>query len=231
MKVAFFGDSITEGKPGVSYINIIQKHIPEFELVNYGIGGDTVKSLKNRIQKMENLRTYDVFVLFVGVNDVFGKINLQHKLIKILKRQFTAKDAVVFKLQYRKLIQLLLKYNKKIIVIPPLLVGEDPNNEWNKQLDEYDKIVEEQAKFFTSVKYVDMRNIFLENLKNKKISDYMPSSLFTIKKYLDSLDKDSIIDSKSNERGLHLTLDGVHMNSIGANIIAREIVFELQRLK
>lgn len=231
MKIAFFGDSITEGVLGVSYIDIMKKSLPDAELVNYGVGGDTVSSLKKRIQKIENLRSFDVFVLFVGVNDVLGKINFQHRVMKVIKNQRPARNAVTFKAAYRKLIQHLLKYNKKIIIIPPLLLGEDVRNNWNQLVEEYAKIVEEQAKFFTSIKFIDMRNMYVEQLKGKKISSYLPLKLTSIKKDLDTLKIDSIIDSKSKERGLHLTLDGVHINSIGANILARELVFELQRLK
>lgn len=231
MKVAFFGDSITEGVPGVSFVDIVQKTLPDIELVNFGKGGDTVSSLKRRIQKIEDLRTFDVFVLYIGTNDVFGRINVKHKFLKLTMNQLPTKNPTTFKASYRKLIQYLLKYNKKILILPPLLVGEELNNQWNKQVETLANIVEEQAKFFTSITFIDMRNIFVENLKGKKISSYLPTSLLSIKKDVDNLKTPSIVDSKSKERGLHLTLDGVHINSKGANIIAREIAFQLQKLK
>jgi lysophospholipase L1-like esterase len=231
MKIAFLGDSITEGTLGVSFVDIIEKRLPEFHFINYGIGGDTVGSLYKRIRKMDNLNTFDVFVLFIGINDVFGKLNLQHKLIKVLSNQSTAKNNVTFKKTYNDLLQYLLSYNKKILIIPPLLLGEDVTNRWNQQVKQLADIVKEQANFYKTVRFIDLRNIFVERLENKKISNYLPMKLVSIKKDVDTLKTDPIIDSKSKERGLHLTLDGVHINSIGANIIAREIIFELQRLK
>jgi len=231
MKIAFLGDSITEGTLGVSFVDIIEKRLPEFSFKNYGVGGDTVGSLYKRIQKMNNLNTFDVFVLFIGINDVFGKLNLQHKLIKILSNQSTAKNNVSFKKTYNDILQYLLTYNKKILIIPPLLLGEDVLSQWNQQVQQLASIVKEQANFYKTVRFIDLRNIFVERLENKKISNYLPMKLMSIKKDVDTLKTDPIIDSKSKERGLHLTLDGVHINSIGANIIAREIIFELQRLK
>ena len=52
MRIAFFGDSLTYGKLGVSYINIIKKEYPDFELLNFGKNGDTVNSLYKRIRPL-----------------------------------------------------------------------------------------------------------------------------------------------------------------------------------
>ena len=231
MKIAFLGDSITEGVLGVSFFDIIRELLSEMEMVNLGVGGDTVHSLLRRVEKTDDLNTFDVFVLFVGVNDVFGKINTQHRLIKLLQRQKPARNHVKFKETYNELLRYLLDFNKKIIVIPPLLLGEDISSKWNVQVKQLANIVEEQAKFYKETRFVDLRNIFVERLTGKKISGYLPYSIVSIKKDVDTLHSTGIIDSKSKERGLHLTLDGVHINSIGANIIAREVVHELKRLK
>ena len=48
MKVLFLGDSITEGVPGVSYVELIKKETT-YECINRGKGGDTVSSLYRRV--------------------------------------------------------------------------------------------------------------------------------------------------------------------------------------
>lgn len=47
--IAFFGDSLTEGSPGVSYFDILKDKLPNENLLNFGKGGDTVISLYKRI--------------------------------------------------------------------------------------------------------------------------------------------------------------------------------------
>lgn len=42
--------------------------------------------------------------------------------------------------------------------------------------------------------------------------------------------KPSRIDRLSKERGLHLTLDGIHLNSTGAQIVAEIYASEIKRL-
>src|SRR5690554_2811517 len=41
IKIAFYGDSLTAGIPGVSYFNILRQRLPEHELLNFGQPDDT----------------------------------------------------------------------------------------------------------------------------------------------------------------------------------------------
>jgi lysophospholipase L1-like esterase len=45
-----------------------------------------------------------------------------------------------------------------------------------------------------------------------------------------TLRTDAQIDAKAAERGLHLTLDGVHLNSTGARLVAEEFAQAIQSL-
>ncbi|WP_342567386.1 hypothetical protein MKY09_01325 [Psychrobacillus sp. FSL K6-4046] len=51
MKVALIGDSLTEGRPGVSFVNILKEKFPSDSFVNLGKPGETVKSLYSRLIK------------------------------------------------------------------------------------------------------------------------------------------------------------------------------------
>lgn len=44
MKIACIGDSLTDGKPGVSFVKILKKRFPEIRFVNLGKAGETVKA-------------------------------------------------------------------------------------------------------------------------------------------------------------------------------------------
>jgi lysophospholipase L1-like esterase len=45
-----------------------------------------------------------------------------------------------------------------------------------------------------------------------------------------TLRTDRQIDGKAAERGLHLTLDGVHLNNVGATLVAEEFAAAIHRL-
>jgi len=96
MKVAFFGDSLTEGFPGVGYISLLQQRCPEFELFNFGKGGDTVISLLKRIKSITFPSEIDIAFLWIGVNDVFVKVSKMYPFLKKLRRQPWATNHDIF---------------------------------------------------------------------------------------------------------------------------------------
>jgi|LGOV01.1.fsa_nt_gb lysophospholipase L1-like esterase len=222
MKVLFLGDSITEGVPGVSFITMMQDNSSSYDLVNRGVGGDTVSSLLKRVKKMNDLSSFDQIILFIGVNDVFGKLTNTYKILKTLTKQRWAKDSLVFKNQYTDLITLIIKENKNIIIVPPLLIGEDINNKWNIELQSLRNIIIDISKH-NNLEYLDVYSKFIQYLKDKHISDYLPMKITELYKDVQGLTNSVLVDQKSDTRGLHLTLDGVHINSSGATLISNTI--------
>lgn len=222
MNILLLGDSITEGVPGVSYVAKLEEMHPNSQFLNAGKGGDTVSSLMKRVKKMNDLNTYDHIVLFVGVNDIFGKLTTTYKLLKSLKRQFAAKDESMFKKQYQELVDYILLYNNNLIIIPPLLIGEDITNKWNQSLTGLRQVTKDIATKYT-LSFLTVYEEYYAYIQDKEISQFLPLSVKTLLKDVSGLSNSNLVDLKSKERGLHLTLDGVHINSIGANIISKAI--------
>src|SRR5690625_7743625 len=69
MKIALIGDSLTEGRPGVSFFNILKEKFPNITFINLGKPGETVKSLHTRLLKTKLDIDYDLTFLWIGVND------------------------------------------------------------------------------------------------------------------------------------------------------------------
>ena len=76
MKIAFYGDSLTAGIPGVSFFNKLQAAVPQHTLMNFGKGGDTAQSLYRRIVKRRLLEPVDLAFLWIGTNDVLDQTSL-----------------------------------------------------------------------------------------------------------------------------------------------------------
>src|SRR5204863_7554623 len=81
-KVIFFGDSITQQgvEPG-GYITRIdsmcrlENKSSQYEFIGAGIGGNKVYDLYLRIDSDVLLKTPDVVVIYIGVNDVWHKVS------------------------------------------------------------------------------------------------------------------------------------------------------------
>ncbi len=220
MKVAFFGDSLTEGVPGVAYFSLLQQRFPESELFNYGKGGDTVISLLKRIESITFPSKFDLAFLWIGVNDVFVKVSKMYPLLKKLRRQPWAKNHEVFTTHYKRLLNFLAAKADWLFTVPPVFIGEDLENPWNRELDVLNTVIRELSFFQENCEFIDLREIFKQKLTGQSPSPYVPRSLARFIKDTLILKTSGTLDRESLERDFQLTLDGVHLNTIGAGLTA-----------
>ena len=68
MKIAFLGDSLTEGWPGAAYLPRLARRYPGHELLNLGRAGDTVGALLARLRATA-LAPADLAFVWAGAND------------------------------------------------------------------------------------------------------------------------------------------------------------------
>jgi len=219
MKIAFFGDSLTRGIPGVSWFSMLQGVLLEHELTNHGRNGDTVVSLYRRIARDRLQDGIDVAVLWVGVNDVLAKVTITHSLLKRLMHQPWARDLPAFRDDYNQAVKRLRENAGIVLTVSPLLIGENLQNPWNCDLADLCKVIAEISASVDCVHWLDIRAEFAERLKETIACDYIPRSITSIARDALLLRTPMLVDTVSACRGLHLTLDGVHLNSEGARIV------------
>ncbi|HIV19743.1 MAG TPA: SGNH/GDSL hydrolase family protein [Candidatus Merdivicinus intestinigallinarum] len=96
-KIAFFGDSVTEGsfeikapaEPGSAYHALLGKRLPDICTVNAGVGGDRAQNGLDRIQSDVLAHCPDLTVVCFGLNDIpAGKEGL-HGYLQALEGIFT----------------------------------------------------------------------------------------------------------------------------------------------
>lgn len=220
MKIVFFGDSLTEGKLGASFFELLEREFPEYRLMNYGEGGDTVVSLYHRVVDMQLVGPFDLAVLWIGVNDVFGRMTWFYRILNKIRKKPFACDLEEFRSYYRAILEILQKHGRKIISVGLLFLGEDLESKWNMLLDDFNQVIQNTSFEYKDVEFVNIRERFTGRFANRKISTYLPTSAFRIARDKASLITREHVDRKSSERGLHFTLDGVHLNSEGAKIVS-----------
>ncbi|MDH5163233.1 SGNH/GDSL hydrolase family protein [Heyndrickxia oleronia] len=213
MKIGLIGDSLTEGRPGVSFYKILKVKYPNEIFIYLGKPGETVKSLYNRLSKTTLDTDFDLIFLWIGVNDVYSK------LLKV-QAQPVSNNREEFKDYYKRIIEWIKAYSKKVIVVTPALVGEKMDSPSNMEIKELAKMIDLIASSYMDISVLDMQQIFSKHLANLACSDYISTNVMTIMKDALFVKKIPRIDKLSKERGLYFTLDGVHMNSKGAEIVA-----------
>ena len=80
-----------------------------------------------------------------------------------------------------------------------------------------------------SAEYIDLRAEFIPRLTGVKVSDYLPDSIARVGFDAIGLRDTEQIDQRSAQRGLHYTLDGVHLNSKGAELVAKVFLEYINR--
>ena len=73
----------------------------------------------------------------------------------------------------------------------------------------------------SSVDYINLRREFLPRLEGARVSNYLPESMTRVGLDVLALRGKQQIDERSARRGLLFTLDGVHLNSAGAELVAQ----------
>ncbi|MCJ8008358.1 SGNH/GDSL hydrolase family protein [Lederbergia wuyishanensis] len=213
MKIALIGDSLTEGRPGVSFARILQKKYENINIKNLGKPGETVTSLNKRLRETEIEESYDLSFLWIGVNDVFSK------LLKV-QAQPVVQNNEEFKECYEKVLELVLRFSNQVVVVSPALVGENTKNTSNKKLQELTAMIQTLASKYPNITFINMHSVFLNKLEKVTSSDYIGTSVMKMMVETLFYKSHSKIDDLSTKRGLHFTLDGVHFNSKGATIVA-----------
>ena len=220
MRIGFFGDSLTAGMPGSSYVAVLRERLPDDTLLNFGKGNDTVVSLYHRISAMEFDQPFDLAFLWIGVNDLLQIDRWPFRAFHTLIGQRRARDMDEFRAYHRATLDLLCSHADRVIVAPPVLKGENLGNRTNRRLAVLAESIQEVAAGYERVEFLDLCAIFAQELAESPVSDYVSRNPFRVLLDASTLRTDRQIDAKAAERGLHLTLDGVHLNSAGARLVA-----------
>ncbi len=144
-KIVFFGDSITEGVIGASYINILRRELGDHvQIVNAGINGDTVLNLLRRFKQDVVAPDPDLIVIMVGLNDIgtaYGEPWGRHyyRLAKGVPVEVTPRR---FAIAYRQLIAALRQYTSARIALSTLTpLGEQLDHGAQQYIHAYSTII------------------------------------------------------------------------------------------
>lgn len=152
MKIAFWGDSLTEGIPGSSFYRILTAKHPENSYENFGLAGDTSESMLMRLLDGGPYNSYDIIFLWIGTNDIFAFSGFDAELLKHN-----------FRKNFRSIIRELKKFAKTIICIPPLIIGEDPDDPSNREAEIIAGEIRDECRE-SELNYLDLRTAFLEEI-------------------------------------------------------------------
>lgn len=227
MKIACFGDSLTFGSVGYSYIRYLNT---DYTAINKGINGDTTicgyKRLKRYIENPTK-NDVDVYAIAIGTNDLLLPYLTSVSLLwriqitpRVIMKKCISNDTL-FETEYKKYIDLILSHNKKVIIVglPLLQLTGYPNESVQKRNLILKKIAADLHISFIDTAFLQQQAIqnisFSYSWKYKNVIRIMDGMIMLALPFTK--------DWFSKLRHLELTVDGVHFNSLAAKLIGDAI--------
>jgi lysophospholipase L1-like esterase len=240
----FAGDSLTEGAYGASYVDrlaaVLGAARPDaggrLRVVNAGRSGETVTTLQRRLGDLLARYEPDRVVLAVGCNDVWlpwlaersigWRLWLGYRRLAAGLR--TTVDLDRFAAAYRDLIDQARQAGAEVVVCTAGPVGERLSSPVNGRMARMNGVIKHVAAA-QQVPVADVWQAFVEALAVEgHHSSYLSGEwLFA---WLDRRRYHAQrVDELAARRRLHLTFDGVHLNSRGAQLWADTLLTTLRR--
>jgi lysophospholipase L1-like esterase len=232
MRVLFIGDSLVKGKIGVNWVRLLANRHKSWRVENAGVSGETISKISCRLKKkLRVCKDYDFIVLLAGANDILiptlerrGFFFRRTYRYLLRKGNKPLKDPTAFGNELRTTISYIHMHTKAAVVLSTIsCLSEDLEHPLNARRREFNNVIREIA-IETGSRLADTaalcdgclqclttRNYFLDNFFNTACFDKMQSLL------------PGGVDAISRKRELHLTIDGIHVNSQGARYYIDEI--------
>lgn len=222
MKILCIGDSLTEGRPGHSYIEFFPK---TWEVINAGLGGDTIAGVSERIKKYD-LSSFNCVIIGAGGNDIllprfYEKRPLWRKTIDLIVDggSFPATDLNEYLETYKTLLNSIGKC--KIVVLGISMLSEYSESKFNKIVLEYNKELRNLAEKF-NIHFIDFYSWQSKNASGTDMT--MSNSPVHLSRDAELSKNIEIENRVVAERKLKTTIDGVHLNAFGARALAELII-------
>lgn len=238
-RVLFTGDSITKGEMGCSYIELLKPRFPGLEILNLGQDGDTVSGIMKRtVAHLQVDNEWDLIVISAGHNDIIlpefmQKTEIHRGIVKRLKKSgsIPASGAEEFISTYKKFIADVRNITDATIILTTLsCLNEDLTSSTNEKRFLYNQEIRKLASE-NNIQTAEVAEAFNRILQKSVCRDYFMDNLFESVLF-DRYKSKTVpgVDRLSSKRALHLTIDGIHLNSKGAEIYAEQFFPILKQL-
>jgi acyl-CoA thioesterase I len=207
------GDSLTQATFSSDYLSILRRRLKSqhYEFVNAGQLGDTSENLLKRIDKDVLAGNPNFITILIGANDARKDTEIKQAL-ETYRRNI---KEIILKIRN--------KTNVPVALISLAPLGENPNSEKNKTVEQYNAILKDIATT-QNLGYLPLFEKLIPILIDKIPVDTSAFKLnlatalikSAFQKYF--LRKNWAEISASN--GFSILIDGIHINDKGGNILA-----------
>lgn len=231
--VVCLGASIVRGQVSYNFINILNQRMADggFKFINKGFPGDQAYNLLMRIDSIAQYMP-DFVIILIGTNDVTAALNPGLARISRLTRKFPQPPSVEF---YRENMKEIVKDIKEktqanIALISLPVLGENLTSIYNQGIKEYNTVLKELADQdrIAYLPVYERQEEHLKKIQKHPGRSYGDDGMLPIKALARHFLLRQSFDVIARKNHYLLLTDGIHMNSLGAAIIADEVELYLR---
>jgi lysophospholipase L1-like esterase len=223
--VVLVGDSITHGRIGVNYVDMVEEQLEgeQFEFINAGINSELAWNNLQRVDEVIQCDP-DIVTVLIGTNDANSTLSpdAMRRYVKRMKLP-REPDSSWFRESLILLVKKLkTETNAQIALLSIPTIGEDLNHPAFIKSSEFSNIVYEIAKE-TNVAYLPLHEKMIDFLRDTPGTPTYPYEKYYIgifkalmNRYLLRKNWDDI----AKYSGFSLHVDYIHLNTVGARMIA-----------
>jgi lysophospholipase L1-like esterase len=227
--VVCFGASLTAGTVSFNYLDLLEARplLAGFEFINHGVNGDLAWNGLERLDRVIAERP-DFITILIGTNDVNATMSERNLTrYKAFNHLPTEPTLNWYECNLRIIIKRLKQETRARLALFSLaVIGEDLEHEANRKIVFYNEAIRRVARE-QSVDYLPLHERMVAYLREHEGDRaQLPPRL----EYRDGLHNTGNAlalhatgltwDEVSRRNGLLVTTDGLHLNSVGAGMIA-----------
>jgi lysophospholipase L1-like esterase len=207
------GDSLTRATFSSDYLSTLRKRLKgqHYEFVNAGHNGDASENLLKRIDKDVLARDPDFITILIGANDA-RKDTALRRALEAYRRNI---EEIVLKIRN--------KTNAAVALISLAPLGENPNSEKNKTVEQYNAVLKDIAAKH-NLGYLPLFEKLIPIIFDKRPADTSAFKLSLASALIKSAFQKYILrrdwNAISASNGYSILTDGIHINDKAGGILA-----------
>ena len=228
--VMLIGDSITHGRIGTNYVNLLSKKLDNYEFVNAGINGHLAWNVNQRLDKIIACQADHTFIL-IGTNDANATLSEKDSNNFVKRYKLPQKPDIEW---YRGNLTSLVKRvqnetSSKISILSLPTIGEDMESRELQHSIRYSEVIKEVSNEL-NCEYLPFNEKMLEELVPKNIKNpysHDKNDTQMVKAIFNHYAMRKSWNTIAKNSGYCYHIDYLHLNSAGANIIVQLVSEQL----
>jgi lysophospholipase L1-like esterase len=227
--VVCFGASLTAGTVSFNYLHLLSARpaLADFHFINHGVDGDLAWNGLQRLERVIAERP-DFVTILIGTNDVNATMSERNRLRYLAFNHLPTEPSLAwYEANLETIVQRLKQEtHARLAILSLAVIGEDLEHEANRKIELYNEAIRRVAKQ-EEIAYLPLHETMVAYLREHEGDRAQLPPRLEYRDGLHNIGTATALhasglswDEVSHRNGLLVLTDTLHLNSVGAWMIA-----------